>query len=418
MKNYNLVVAFLGVLFFILANPFFAQAEYSLYHTQDSDDSWRYFMKTGGTYASDSISTDNDGNPWNNYKYPGNIDPYNGSRVTSGDWLQYLQNYFGSTHSDWNDAVAEAQLNPASTESGNALFGIAKNIYLIKLEVARQRYSPGVFNTVKLNVDSNNLLDCNKYGYVDEAVKNCNFYQKNKGKFYWHIKNDPNPLMIEYVQIIKELVDPLIDYKTSAYENIRNRKIYRDVLNSMNLNSSTICEKLGFLGENLIMCQAYRTDILNKESWKLIDRVNTAVNTQTAVVSTNSKASVLYNVPEVKDGALVRAAGSDDIYIVKYVGSKKFKRLILSPSVFNSYGHLKWVDVLNIDKSILDSFTASNLVRAVNDPKVYVLSPNGDTGERHWVSSESAFKNLGLDWDSIYEINEKDRDSYVNSSSY
>jgi|GEM_PF-3762259 len=120
----------------------------------------------------------------------------------------------------------------------------------------------------------------------------------------------------------------------------------------------------------------------------------------------------------LQDGALIRAKHTSDIYIVKYVGAKKFKRLILSPSVFNSYGHLRWDDVIDLDSSVVDSFTTSNLVRAINDPKVYVLSPSGDTGERHWISSETAFKNLSLDWDSIYEINEKDRDSYVTGSTY
>src|SRR3989344_9224496 len=48
------------------------------------------------------------------------------------------------------------------------------------------------------------------------------------------------------------------------------------------------------------------------------------------------------NLPE---GALIRAAGDIDVYIVKYVGAKKFKRLVLSPSVFDNYGHLRWEDI-------------------------------------------------------------------------
>ena len=40
-----------------------------------------------------------------------------------------------------------------------------------------------------------------------------------------------------------------------------------------------------------------------------------------------------------------------DIYIVKLVGEKKFKRLILSPHVFDSYGHLNW-DNVNLTVSV------------------------------------------------------------------
>lgn len=114
----------------------------------------------------------------------------------------------------------------------------------------------------------------------------------------------------------------------------------------------------------------------------------------------------------IADGALIRASGDIDVYIVKYVGTKKFKRLILSPSVFKSYAHLKWSDVKLVDKATLDSFTTSELVRAVSDPKVYKLYPAGDTGEKRWIQTAAAFTSNGFDWDAIYEINNVDRDSY------
>jgi len=115
----------------------------------------------------------------------------------------------------------------------------------------------------------------------------------------------------------------------------------------------------------------------------------------------------------IQEGALIRAIGDIDVYIVKYVGTKQFKRLILSPSVFNSYQHLKWTDVQDIEKSVVDSFTTSELVRAVGDTKVYKLYPAGDTGEKRWVKTAEGFNRMGFDWDSIYEINAVDRGSYV-----
>ncbi|HRY52714.1 MAG TPA: right-handed parallel beta-helix repeat-containing protein [Candidatus Portnoybacteria bacterium] len=113
------------------------------------------------------------------------------------------------------------------------------------------------------------------------------------------------------------------------------------------------------------------------------------------------------------DGAMIRATNGFDVYIVKYTGNKKFKRLILNPSVFNSYQHLKWADVLNVDQSVIDSFTTSELVRVVGDTRVYKLAPAGDTGTKQWVKTAAAFNNRSFDWDAIYEINATDRNSYI-----
>lgn len=119
------------------------------------------------------------------------------------------------------------------------------------------------------------------------------------------------------------------------------------------------------------------------------------------------------DVSGIPDGALIRATGDIDVYIVKYVGAKKFKRLILSPSVFNSYGHLRWEDIHEVSPSVRDALTTSNLVRAIDDPKTWALYPSGDTGTKSWVASAESFTAHGLDWDSIYEINTVDRDSYT-----
>ncbi len=145
----------------------------------------------------------------------------------------------------------------------------------------------------------------------------------------------------------------------------------------------------------------------------LTTTVNAATNTLTAVTNHFTDFAILgsqgQNLPE---GALIRAIGDIDVFIVKYVGAKQFKRLILSPSVFNNYQHLKWSDVRDVEKSVVDSFTTSELVRAVNDAKVYKLYPAGDTGEKRWIKTAEGFNRMGFDWDAIYEINSFDRDSY------
>ena len=125
----------------------------------------------------------------------------------------------------------------------------------------------------------------------------------------------------------------------------------------------------------------------------------------------------LSNPPDItqniSEGAIIRAINGIDIYIVKYVGTKKFKRLVLNPSVFNNYGHLRWGDVMNVSQAVLDEFTTSELVRAVGDDKIYRLYAQGDTGQKRMIKNNSVLTRLGLDLDSIYEINSFDRESYI-----
>lgn len=114
----------------------------------------------------------------------------------------------------------------------------------------------------------------------------------------------------------------------------------------------------------------------------------------------------------IADGALIQSWNSPDVWIVKYIGNKKFKRLILNPAVFNSYGHLRWDRIQNVSQEILDAFAASDLVRASGDTRVYRLLPQGDTGERRWITTTETFAKMNFDWDAVYEINNADRDSY------
>ena len=128
----------------------------------------------------------------------------------------------------------------------------------------------------------------------------------------------------------------------------------------------------------------------------------------------------------IVDGDLVRNPNAEsmaqfDIYIVKLVGVKKFKRLILSPHVFESYAHFDkngngspWDDVKDISQSVMGEHTTSDLVRAVGDAKVYKLAASGDAGNKQWLNMTAAqFASGGYDADSIYEINATDRDAYT-----
>ncbi len=116
---------------------------------------------------------------------------------------------------------------------------------------------------------------------------------------------------------------------------------------------------------------------------------------------------------DIVDGDLIRAENGIDVYIVKLIGDKKFKRLILNPQIFNQYGHLTWEMIKDVSPAKRDEYTVSDLVRAVEDEKIYKLYLNGDTGEKRWIKTADDFLDLGYDWEAVYEINSFERDFYV-----
>lgn len=121
----------------------------------------------------------------------------------------------------------------------------------------------------------------------------------------------------------------------------------------------------------------------------------------------------------IKDGDVIRnpsAAGDAqfDVYIVKLVGAKKFKRLVLNPQVFNSYGHLKWSNIKLVTTEEMNSYKTSAIVRVETNPKVLALAPNGDAGSKSWLNVPAAdFVAAGGDWDSVYVINATDSANYA-----
>ncbi len=112
-----------------------------------------------------------------------------------------------------------------------------------------------------------------------------------------------------------------------------------------------------------------------------------------------------------------------DVFIVKMVNGKTFKRLVLNPEVFESYGHLNWEDIQTIDASAVEGYTTSELVYPDNDGDgvadgaVYKLVPDGDTGSRqHLDMTAQEFVDNGYDWDSVYVVNSVDFGNYTEGS--
>lgn len=169
--------------------------------------------------------------------------------------------------------------------------------------------------------------------------------------------------------------------------------------------------------------------MLNKKFKKAISAV-TMFATVVCLSGVSMLAPLAASAATIVDGDIIKsnATNSDgtpalsslDVYIVKIVGTKKFKRLVLNPQVFASYGHLKWENIKTVSQAEEDSYVTSSLVRVDGDAaqKVYALTPAGDTGAKSWVNvSSSDFLSLTQsDPESIYTINSVDAGNYATKS--
>ncbi len=130
------------------------------------------------------------------------------------------------------------------------------------------------------------------------------------------------------------------------------------------------------------------------------------------------EAAAISNVDQLQDGDLIRATGDVNVWFFKKnPNGTMFKRLILSPSVFNSYKHFTWASIKEVTPEVRDSLTTSIFVQVTGKPAIYALQPNllGDDGVVRLITNAEAFVNAGTKysaWDYVYQINETDFKSY------
>lgn len=115
----------------------------------------------------------------------------------------------------------------------------------------------------------------------------------------------------------------------------------------------------------------------------------------------------------IPEGAVVKTAASPDVYIIKYSGGQQFKRLVLNPQVFDSYGHLRWGDIITIPQWEMDTFTESVYVRVDGQQGIWMLSPDGDTGVKYLTLHDYL-----VDTDFIYTINAIDFRNYISGGTF
>ena len=104
-----------------------------------------------------------------------------------------------------------------------------------------------------------------------------------------------------------------------------------------------------------------------------------------------------------------------DVYLVKIVNDKRFKRLMLHGPAFCAYG-CPWDEILPSDRSVMDDHMTSWLGRlgSDKDADVYLFLTTGeDSGIRQHLNMErSEIERAGYDWDSVFSTEPDDFYAY------
>ncbi len=106
------------------------------------------------------------------------------------------------------------------------------------------------------------------------------------------------------------------------------------------------------------------------------------------------------------DGALLRARGGIKVYIV----NNGWKRHIVSPDIFNFYGHLGFNKVIEVEPELVNSYPESKLIRFEGGKKIYEIDKSN---VKRWLNmNPDQFTASGRKWDAVFVINDKELNFY------
>ena len=128
--------------------------------------------------------------------------------------------------------------------------------------------------------------------------------------------------------------------------------------------------------------------------------------------SVSVRVIVVTDYTKLKDGDLISSPYHHNVFVVRQVDDKWFKRPILNPEVFRGYGW-RWEDIRTVSSDALRSLTTSRLVREVsldgvpvNDEVWYQYRITEDRGSVHLVVGGE------YDPDSVFSVNKAEMDAY------
>lgn len=126
------------------------------------------YTRKDGTYVAPHYRSNPDGNPYNNYSFPGNTNPYTG-KVAPGNPDTYLKNYYD------NSTYSSSYVSPYSTYTN------IKPVITPTLPVANVSY------VTKLWVDTNPGVNCSQSTFLRNKQKlECETYRTYKNNYMWN----------------------------------------------------------------------------------------------------------------------------------------------------------------------------------------------------------------------------------------
>ena len=80
------------------------------------------------------------------------------------------------------------------------------------------------------------------------------------------------------------------------------------------------------------------------------------------------------------------------------------------------YDHLRWENIIEVNKETLNSFTTSDLYKSSNDYKVYSLEEidevRGIAIKHHLDLTVEEFEERGYNWKQVFEVNGEEMEYY------
>lgn len=99
-----------------------------------------------------------------------------------------------------------------------------------------------------------------------------------------------------------------------------------------------------------------------------------------------------------KRASLLRARNDPKVYYITEAGKKRW---IPTVEVFNSYNN-RWEDILEVERIEIDSISDVQLIRKINDKKVYKL----ENGQKRWIETYEAFVRDGFKMEDVAPVND------------
>lgn len=210
-------VAFLGFAIAFLGFLLVSTADAAVYV--------RGYYRSNGTYVAPHYRSNPDGNPYNNWSFPGNTNPYTGVTAT-GNPDTYLNNYYNNNSSSYSSFYSSL---------GN-LFSPTT------LPVKDVPY------VVKLWVTNNPLVSCSDSMFLRAKEKDeCEFYKKNKYSYTWNVTTNEYDGMHYRYDPDTQISYSCLDGLTILYDTTTGKPTESCVVESTNLSLPVGCTtSIGF----------------------------------------------------------------------------------------------------------------------------------------------------------------------------